>query len=295
MEASGTSVNRCSLLPVQRSRELHGYAESVLHRTVGITAAIDVMRLATDKCGISLRIAELEERYEGWLDTRIRPHQMVINSTKPFYRRRFTTAHEIGHYLLHDFGDVLHRDSEETVFGTDGGDSAIPRQELEASEFAAAVLMPASRVAEFKVLELTGDCWRRLSQEFQVSEPAAKQRLYRLVPSLCFQGEAFLNSGKLIFVYPSLELEEQVPVSAETAWRLNGSVKSNRIFLPRAVIESFQQRLTRSRPVGGLSPRFSPHISAVDWPDALDAGVSGSLTLLPVGSDRVYFRFDFAA
>jgi Zn-dependent peptidase ImmA (M78 family) len=67
---------------------------------------------------------------------------IAVNATHAPVRKRFTIAHELGHYLLeHEPGD--HLDWEFTVIRRDGRSSeANDRQEIEANFFAASLLMP---------------------------------------------------------------------------------------------------------------------------------------------------------
>ena len=57
---------------------------------------------------------------------------IYVNSADNNYRKKFTIAHELGHYLLHKDDDILHRYS---------GYSLDPK-ELEANHFAASLIMP---------------------------------------------------------------------------------------------------------------------------------------------------------
>jgi hypothetical protein len=94
-------------------------------------------------------------------------------------RRRFTIAHELGHWRLH-------RDAERGVFCRSGSIEPAPRPrtpvppvEDEANVFAAAVLMPARLVQEQYVL-----CERdffRLCQKFGTSGAAMGRRLHAVI------------------------------------------------------------------------------------------------------------------
>jgi hypothetical protein len=95
-------------------------------------------------------------------------------------RRRFTIAHEIGHWRLH-------RDAERAVFcrsGTIGPEATqartpLPPAEEEANVFAAAVLMPAPLIREHYVR-----CERdffRLCETFGASGAAMGRRLHAVV------------------------------------------------------------------------------------------------------------------
>jgi IrrE N-terminal-like domain len=96
-------------------------------------------------------------------------------------RRRFTIAHELGHWRLH-------RDAEErAVFcrsGSIAADAAQPREQLppaedEANAFAAAVLMPAGLVQE-QYLRCERDFFR-LCDKFGASGAAMGRRLHAVI------------------------------------------------------------------------------------------------------------------
>lgn len=97
-------------------------------------------------------------------------------------RRRFTIAHELGHLVLH--GDQTRPPFHRLAHGAaPSGDSrlgagmlpgalAYPRGELEANQFAAAMLMPARHIRELGL-----DTARSAADRFSVSLPAAEKRL----------------------------------------------------------------------------------------------------------------------
>jgi hypothetical protein len=97
-------------------------------------------------------------------------------------RRRFTVAHELGHLVLHDdcagprLGRPISTDLAEHT-GLSGARASLaalgyPPKELEANQFAAAMLMPAAR------LEATGiECPLDLAEICGVSVAAAEKRL----------------------------------------------------------------------------------------------------------------------
>ena len=108
-------------------------------------------------------------------------------------RRRFTIGHELGHWVLHcsagDEGvEVVHCRAEvvqeEAAVEEDHGHSHIPEvfayppRELDANQFAAAMLMPEGmvRAAHRRV----GDDLRALAKEFGVSPIAMERRLWFL-------------------------------------------------------------------------------------------------------------------
>jgi IrrE N-terminal-like domain len=91
-------------------------------------------------------------------------------------RRRFTIAHECGHWVLHVTGTgllVCRNDEVETA-----GDRALRQREAEANAFAEALLMPERLVHEHATS--TGCNLPVLAERFDVSVVAMRLRLLRL-------------------------------------------------------------------------------------------------------------------
>jgi Zn-dependent peptidase ImmA (M78 family) len=92
----------------------------------------------------------------GFLFANARGGYILVNADDPLPRRRFTAAHELGHYLLHflprlqaarDVGTYLVQDDNgETVREGEKPDRdkelSLPEMERQANRFAAEVLMP---------------------------------------------------------------------------------------------------------------------------------------------------------
>lgn len=106
-----------------------------------------------------------------------------INSLDLTERQRFTIAHEIGHLILHAH-EQLHVDRNFPI-GLRSGISgkAIDRNEIEANQFAAALLMPPAFIAE-DIKPLIGtDALRavkKLARKYKVSNEAMSIRLATL-------------------------------------------------------------------------------------------------------------------
>lgn len=96
------------------------------------------------------------------------------------YRRRFTIAHEIGHYVLHKhlIGDGV--DDNKAFRSENVGQyfncNIKPHHEAEANRFAAALLMPKDLIrTDYPYLEVSEMC-----EKYQVSEQAMLIRLKTL-------------------------------------------------------------------------------------------------------------------
>ena len=126
-------------------------------------------------------VGELElSASEAGRESKLRP--------TPFGRRRFTAAHELGHFLLHRDRMTAGRwigDTKETI--REGGGSDATDMEREADRFAAELLMPAdvcrARAAAFRAAyrgcPLTAFAYH-LSSELLVSPEAMRNRLGQL-------------------------------------------------------------------------------------------------------------------
>jgi Zn-dependent peptidase ImmA (M78 family) len=95
--------------------------------------------------GVQIQKESAEDKLSGFLFRDRTKDQAIIgvNADHPPKRQRFTTAHELGHFLLHDFGDV-HVDRQFKVWLRNGPSSdGVSTEEKEANLFAAELLMPA--------------------------------------------------------------------------------------------------------------------------------------------------------
>lgn len=104
---------------------------------------------------------------------------IMINRNEVEVRKRFTIAHEIGHYLLNDKPQkcYAHRETGKRDF-----------EEVMADSFASHLLMPEKPLKEY-ILKLRYDSWEyfqsdtliyAISRHFLVSKDAARVRLEKL-------------------------------------------------------------------------------------------------------------------
>ncbi len=111
-------------------------------------------------------------------------YKISIKKTDHYFRKRFTMAHELGHFVLHGamIGDgvddnVKYRSTPEGNFYNP---NITTREETEANQFAASMLMPENlllpRVRETRG-EFDNQFIKDLATEFQVSPQAMKIRL----------------------------------------------------------------------------------------------------------------------
>ena len=101
-----------------------------------------------------------------------------INSSETFARQRFSMAHELGHFILHETNDTFvdYRNNQKGVPRT--------QKEMEADTFAASLLMPKTFLErDFQKLAQNGfnpEYIGILAETYQVSSEAMSYRLISL-------------------------------------------------------------------------------------------------------------------
>jgi len=110
---------------------------------------------------------------------------IFVNKTHPPVRKRFTIAHEIGHYLLSSKNGIY---VDKSIFFRDGkSQQAIDKEEMTANCFAAELLMPKSfikkalnKFVQNGIFDSGDDLVQTLSNEFKVSTTAMSIRLQNM-------------------------------------------------------------------------------------------------------------------
>lgn len=92
--------------------------------------------------GIDVRLEDLDDVVSGLLMLDGRGPLVAINRGHHPNRRRFTIAHEIGHFRLHRQRTRFFLDASPIFFRRDDAPPGNPRMEWEANRFAAELLMP---------------------------------------------------------------------------------------------------------------------------------------------------------
>ena len=107
-----------------------------------------------------------------------------VNQNQSTVRQRFTVAHEIGHFVLHRDQAELFIDKTYVAFRSSETGFSQDRSEIQANQFAAALLMPEELVQEKlgnKVLDMAdAEIIEDLAGEFGVSSQAMTFRLENL-------------------------------------------------------------------------------------------------------------------
>jgi Zn-dependent peptidase ImmA (M78 family) len=146
------------------------------------------LELLAKQCGAVIRYEPFRGQLSGMVHRRPDGTGVIgVNSLHSTTRQRFTIAHELGHLLLHSEADV-HIDEKRPLGRRDEASSqAIDTNEIEANQFAAELLMPASFIRSS--VEALADDDSELSAEeaidelsriFEVSSQAMTHRLTNL-------------------------------------------------------------------------------------------------------------------
>jgi Zn-dependent peptidase ImmA (M78 family) len=158
-------------------------AETLVQRLGLVEPPVDVVAIA-QSLGIQVVTTNLGDDISGLLITRDGATTICIEKSHHIRRRRFTLAHEIGHfYLRHQFepGEHVHVDRGTFVSKRSGRSSeGTDAKEVEANQFAACLLMP--RLFVEQEIErvggvLTDETIAALADKFIVSAQAMTIRL----------------------------------------------------------------------------------------------------------------------
>jgi len=152
-------------------------AMEVLKRHGLHSIPVDPVVLANSE-GIKVHNARFaEEGVSGMVAKRGDDLTLLVNQNDPPYRKRFTIAHELGHHFLHLVSDGEFVDTVRDLFRDTEHEKELSdekRAEIQANQFAAALLMPRDLVEE---------AWAKdpslldLARLFNVSEQAIGIRL----------------------------------------------------------------------------------------------------------------------
>jgi len=171
---SETTLN----LPVLTREDIEARARSVREKFGLKSIPINPLTIA-ERVDIAVNNAKFfRESVAGAIARSGNKVVLLVNQSDAPYRKRFTIAHELGHYFLHLHGDGEFIDKEVNLFRQPKGDpngwTPVQRAEYQANMFAAALLMPEDAVQ--KAWDETASL-ERLAREFNVSEQAMGIRL----------------------------------------------------------------------------------------------------------------------
>lgn len=150
---------------------------------MGAGVPVDVESVAA-YLGLSVVAQDLEGTVSAMLVVKDGHGIIGVNANHHPHRRRFSLAHEIGHYLLHREQARVFVDAAPVFFRDDTSSAGTKRQEVEANAFAAELLIPAAALrerVEHQTVDLYDDAAvHRLARAFGVSAQALTIKLVRL-------------------------------------------------------------------------------------------------------------------
>ena len=144
-------------------------------------APVDIEAIIRD-AGLLYREQSLGPTESGLIETWGDSYRIVVNCDHPYVRRRFTAAHELGHYVYHrdliggGISDAAYRSGDS---GRYHNSKIRQPHETQANQFAATVLMPIDlirRLQHERNLSLP-DRLPEMARELEVSEQALRIRL----------------------------------------------------------------------------------------------------------------------
>lgn len=146
----------------------------------GSSIPVDIYAIAASS-GILVNEENLDDDTSGLIAIRGDRAVIVINRAHHPNRKRFSLAHELGHYLLHRNDGKLFV----SIYRRNGISSlATDPKEVEANQFAAELLMPEEAIKQRLVNSTVDasdeDFVRKLASEFEVSVQAMSIRLTKL-------------------------------------------------------------------------------------------------------------------
>ncbi|SIT32134.1 protein of unknown function [Thalassospira xiamenensis M-5 = DSM 17429] len=149
----------------------------------GSSAPVNIEQMIRD-LGIELdKEAKLSPEISGQIEMLENDtYKISANGDHHYYRRRFTMAHELAHYILHR--DLIGRGLDDnqmyrsTVAGNFYNPRVQPSHEIEANQLAADLLVPGKVLR--KLWESGERNLEKLAKQFQVSKSAMEIRLKTL-------------------------------------------------------------------------------------------------------------------
>ena len=154
---------------------------TILRSIPNLALPIDIEGLAKSR-GIQVIPYPLSDDVSGLLAIQNGKATIGYNLKEPIPRRRFTIAHELGHYELHRDQNHLFVDKQFIYRSVNSGDTPVTQaMEQEANAFASAILMPTDLLRkEIQKIDLNlmdDKAIENLANLFQVSTTAMSIRI----------------------------------------------------------------------------------------------------------------------
>lgn len=183
---------------------------AALRKELQLTPRVDLDQLARD---LKLTIVEVNSKsFEGALlrsSRRASGRILIRRGIREIGRRRFTIAHEVGHYLLHGVQQIPC--SPRVIEGWKEGQ---PAPEREADTFASELLLPSTEVTQhinkrWPSMLVIGD----IADHFGSSMTAAARKFCDLVPQAC--AVAWSSQRQIRWVHASSTFVKFIEVGAD--------------------------------------------------------------------------------
>lgn len=146
------------------------------HKLNIATDPLDIKSVVKDIFNIEIREDKFDKGISGFLERIGGKWCIFINQYESELRKRFTIAHELGHFIKHRDRYMISGSSiPDLIFFRD---NTIDPIEKEANDFAAELLMPK----DIFIKKIKSGCntLDKLSKAFQLSTSAVKYRAYKL-------------------------------------------------------------------------------------------------------------------
>jgi len=163
-----------------RARWATGYARRVINELGISKAPVDVVNVAA-RFAVQIKEEMFPDDVSGALHRGPEHSVIAVNLAHPETRRRFTIAHELGHFFLHRDAPA-HYDPQHLVgshFRAKVTGTMWDAREIEANKFAAELLMPRKLVLACVRASAELDA-ANLAAKFRVSPEAMTYRLAEL-------------------------------------------------------------------------------------------------------------------
>src|SRR5260221_1002978 len=163
-------------MKISKRREIETKVSALLQKNRITKAPIDVEKMAA-ALGVAVRRTPTDDDISGFLLRQPDGQAIIgVNTLHHPNRQRFTIAHEIGHFLLHEHGE-LHVDRAVVKLRDRASSKGEVPEEVEANGFAAELLMPGAilrdDLARSTFTDLSDDRrMQQLAKRYQVSVQA---------------------------------------------------------------------------------------------------------------------------
>lgn len=151
---------------------LENYTKSIILKEIGnLDPPIDIYKIA-DNYGLYVFEDDMGENESGAIVINDTGTGIMINKRDTPYRKRFTLAHELGHFISYRYqgksGEIIEYRNNKSSLGKSV-------EEVFANKFAAAILMPKQVLVDIK--KAIGNHLEELADIFEVSKTAIENRL----------------------------------------------------------------------------------------------------------------------